>query len=113
MHRPGTDPENMTPADFLCDFCGKAWDGASPVVEGHRGSLICGDCVTASYRVVILNKGATAPDGFQCRLCLENRSDAGWASPTQPDAAACKRCISQAAGVLSKDKDYGWKRPTA
>jgi hypothetical protein len=112
MHRPGSDPADMTAADFLCDFCGRAWDGASPVVEGHRGSLICGECVAAAYRAVVLGKQNSAPPGYDCRLCLERRPDPGWASPTHPAAAACKRCINQAAGVLSKDKDYGWQRPT-
>lgn len=123
MHRPGADPDNMAPSDFICDFCGRAWDGAFPVVEGHRGSLICGDCVAAAYRAVVLGQQNSAPAGYQCRLCLETRPDPGWIGPWQdgpaPEgsppgpAAACKRCINQSAGVLSKDKDLGWKRPVA
>ena len=28
----------MQLTDFLCDFCGRTWDGAFPMVEGHEGS---------------------------------------------------------------------------
>jgi hypothetical protein len=121
MQRPGAHPENMLPADFLCDFCGRAWDGESPIVEGHRGSLICGDCLAAAYRALVLDSQNSAPAGYQCRLCLESRPDQGWVSPApsrpagdtaEAPAAACARCIRQSAAVLAKDKDYHWQRPT-
>ena len=113
MQRPGANPDDMRPSDFLCDFCGRTWDGESPVVEGHRGSLICGDCLAAAYRALVLNSQNSAAAGYQCRLCLENRPDPGWIHAANPDAAACVRCIRQSAGVLAKDKDYNWTRPTA
>src|SRR5437773_11560892 len=113
MQRPSANPESMLPADFLCDFCGRAWDGEFPVVEGHRGSLLCGDCLATAYRAVLLNNQPTAAPGYTCTLCLEQRPAAGWTSPTRPEASACRRCINQSAAVLAKDKDYGWKKPTA
>ena len=109
MQRPHADPENMQPADFLCDFCLKAWDGESPVVEGHKGSLICGDCLAAAYREVVL-AGRSGPAGYTCTLCLETRPEPGWAGAS--GAAACARCIKQSAAVLAKDKNYGWRKPT-
>jgi|SRR5678815_724 hypothetical protein len=111
MQRTGADPENMQASDFLCDFCGKEWDGESPVVEGHRGSLICGECLAAAYQTVVLARSSSAPAGYACTLCLENRSDPGWASPTRQEAAACQRCIKQSAAVLAKNKDYNWVKP--
>jgi hypothetical protein len=36
MQRTGADPENMKASDFLCDFCGKEWDGESP--RASRGT---------------------------------------------------------------------------
>jgi hypothetical protein len=113
MQRPAANPDNMLPSDFLCDFCGREWDGESPVVEGHRGSLICGDCLAAAYRALVLGGQNSAPEGYECRLCLERRAEIGWVNPAHPEAAACRRCINQSAGVLTKSKDYDWKKPTA
>ncbi len=113
MQRPNADPDNMLPSDFLCDFCGREWDGESPVVEGHRGSLICGDCLAAAYRALVLSASPTAAAGYTCTLCIEARPDGGWRGVGRPEAAACLRCVKQSAAVLAKDKDMGWKRPTA
>jgi len=111
MQRTGADPENMKASDFLCDFCGKEWDGQGPVVEGHRGSLICGDCLAAAYRAVVLEGKPTARAGYACTLCVENRPDPGWSSPARVESCVCQRCIKQSAAVLAKDKDMGWKKP--
>jgi hypothetical protein len=111
MRKPGTDPDNVRMSDVVCDFCGAEWSDVLPMVEGHQGSCICGGCVTAAYREVVLGGRSTAPAGSTCRLCLEQRKDRAWAGPS--GAVACERCIKQSAGVLSKDKDYGWTKPTA
>ncbi|MDX2114797.1 MAG: ClpX C4-type zinc finger protein [Planctomycetota bacterium] len=111
MHRPGSDPENMTAEDFLCDFCGRSWDVAAPMIEGHQGSLICGSCLTTAYRAVEGATGELAGPGLKCTLCLESRSDPEWRSPTRQDAVICRRCLKQAAGTLVKDKESGWTRP--
>lgn len=113
MHRPGTDPEHVEMTDVLCDFCRTPWREDLPVVEGHQGSVICGTCLTVAYRSLVLLKAGTAPEGYKCTLCLEHREEPGWQSPAYEEACICSRCTRQAAGVLVKDKDYGWSKPTA
>jgi hypothetical protein len=113
MQRPGTDPENVQMSDILCDFCRREWTEELPLVEGHQGSVICGFCLTEAYRALILKKAGTAPEGYKCILCLENRPDPGWRSPEHPEAAACARCVRQCAGVLSKDTDLKWTKPAS
>ncbi|MBS0190183.1 MAG: ClpX C4-type zinc finger protein [Phycisphaerales bacterium] len=112
MQRPGTDDNNVQMSDILCDFCGKEWTLERPMVEGHRGACICGECLTLAYTAVVIDGSATAPAGFMCELCRENRPDAGWKSPAT-GIAACFRCIKQSAGVLQKDAESGWKKPAA
>jgi hypothetical protein len=109
MHRPGANPDDMRASDFLCDFCGRAWDGRSPVVEGHRGGLICGECLAAAYRSLALKDESTATEGYTCVLCLEQRKEAGWTGAA--GAVVCRRCAKQSAAVLAKSKDYEWSKP--
>ncbi|MFM9959526.1 MAG: ClpX C4-type zinc finger protein [Phycisphaerales bacterium] len=109
MHRPGTDPDNMTMADFLCDFCHKAWEDRRPMVEGHQGSLICSDCLKVAYAEVLLGKSGVT--GVKCLLCLEDRKEIFWQSPLADSAVACARCIRQASTALAQDPDSGWNRP--
>jgi hypothetical protein len=111
MHRPGADPENMGPDDFLCDFCGRGWAEDRPMVEGHRGSLICGRCLTVAYTEAVTHGLRSATSGAACTLCLEPRDGPAWASPGRPEAVACLRCIKQSAGVLTKDPEANWRRP--
>lgn len=113
MQRPGADPENMQMGDILCDFCGRAWTEDVPMVEGHRGSCICGRCLTVAYTETALHGQRTAAPGAACTLCLEVRDGPAWASPTSAEAVACLRCVKQSAGVLVKDADSGWRKPTA
>lgn len=97
---------------FRCDFCRAAWSDSRPMVEGHQGSLICAPCLTVAYgAIVVADLGEPLPDGAQCVLCLEKRPEPHWRSPAYPDALACRRCIRQAAAVLSKDPESGWRRP--
>lgn len=111
MRKPGTDPANVQMSDVLCDFCRREWTDDLPVIEGHQGSIFCGHCIATAYRSVILNKESTAAPGYTCTMCLENRPDPGWSSPAYPGASVCRRCINQAAAVLSKDKDHDWSKP--
>ena len=110
MQREGADPNNMRVEDFVCDFSGRAWDGAFPLVEGHRGSLISGDSLTVAYREVVLEGRGSARAGYECRMCLEERDEPGWESPVT-GASICARCIGQAAGRLHKDPDWEWRKP--
>lgn len=112
MQRDGADQSNMQLTDFICDFSGVPWDGAFPMVEGHRGSLISGDCLTAAFRQVVLDKATSLePGSYTCTMCLETRDDPCWQSPDRPEAVICRRCIRQSATKLDKDPDWGWHKP--
>lgn len=113
MRKPGTDPDNVQISDVLCDFCGGEWtlDPPLAMVEGHQGSCICGKCLSVAYRHVVLDKASSVRPGYRCTMCLEERPDPGWESPISAEKSICKRCINQAAGALSKDKESGWSRP--
>lgn len=111
MHRAGADPLDMQPQDFLCDFCSRPWDGQGPMVEGHQGSLICGACLSVAYRLLVMDEGKEASRGGRCTLCLEEHDHALWRSPINEPAAACTRCVKQAAAALMKDKSTGWAKP--
>lgn len=97
---------------FKCDFCLNPWAEDRPMVEGHRGSLICARCLTVAYSEVVAHeRGTTPPEGVACALCLEDRSQAHWQSPAREQAWACERCIRQSGQMLEKDPDSGWTRP--
>lgn len=119
MRKPGTDENNVQMSDVLCDFCRREWTEDLPMVEGHKGNCICGRCLSVAYQDV-MSPGATASSDFFCTMCLEGAKDRhalgrgsepGWRSPAYPDAAICRRCVKQAAGVLVKDGESGWRRP--
>ncbi len=110
MHREGCDPDHVQPEDVLCDFCGDAaWSKGRPCVEGHRGSLICGRCLSEAYAEVVLSAQNLPP--AECTLCLERRNEPAWRG-SRVDAAACRRCVKQSAGVLHKSRDWEWVKPT-
>ena len=88
-----------------CDFCGTDWDQVKPMVEGHRGSVICLECLK-----IALDEARAGNGEFSCTLCLREELD-----PTFPrwshanhDATICQDCIHQAARQFSKDKDIDW-----
>jgi hypothetical protein len=114
MQREGADPENMTAEDFVCDFCHQHWTEERPMVEGHRGSLICGPCLSAAFtELVIINGGVIATDPRSCALCLMHKSEEKhW----QSDAVegwplACRWCVEKSALMLEKDPETDWARP--
>lgn len=108
MHEPNPDGS----ISFLCDFCRTPWDGAGPMVEGHRGSLICGKCLRIAFTELVL-AAAGEPSPEPCTMCLEVRSDRTWTSPVHDSARICRRCANQSGRILAKDKDMGWPLPTA
>ena len=128
MQRPGSDPENMCADDFLCDFCGSHWSALHPMVEGHRGSLICGECLSRAYaQVIVRNSGVVVPEHVACTMCLLNKRGDYWQSPVraelaaaaprgveiqlEPGACICRWCIEKSAGMMEQDAASGWKKP--
>ena len=121
MRKPDTDPDSVEMSDVLCDFCHREWTEDIPMVEGHQGSCICGQCLTVAYHEVLVTR--TAPSGkYTCTMCLEKPDDRdaegrpdepGWQSPACEDAAICRRCIKRASGTLHKDPDFNWRKPDA
>ncbi len=98
-------------SDFLCDFCGEEWTDERPMVEGHKGSLICGACLRQGYRLVVVRGLNAAEEGYSCALCLLTKAEPAWTGGT--GAVACRWCLDKSAAMLERDPDYGWKKPTA
>ncbi len=111
MRRAGTDENNVQMSDVLCDFCESPWTESRPMVEGHQGSCICGSCLTAAYRALVLENAGGEGPSVRCVLCLETRKEPGWQGTVRPEVAVCRRCVKQSAAVLAKDPDLGWKKP--
>ena len=112
MRKPETNEDNVQMSDVLCDFCHGEWTDDIAMVEGHRGSAICGKCLLVAYTDVVMEEHNTAPEGYTCTLCLEVREDNGWASPVYDEAAVCRRCLKQAGAILHKDDLHAWKKPS-
>jgi len=99
-------------AYFKCDFCQSPWSEDRPMVEGHRGSLICGSCLSLAWREVVLGQGGPTPaSGDECRMCLQTNDAPHWPSPLDPGALICMECIERAARTLEKDPDTPWNAP--
>ena len=96
-----------------CDFCGQDWDEIQPMIEGHRGSVLCLGCLKLA-----MDGSVPTEVGFDCALCLQSR-DAGrkvWrhaeAQPSDglnPQAALCFDCVRLAAKGFHKDKDTDFR----
>jgi len=89
-----------------CDFCRTDWDGSSPVIEGHRGAIICLECLKLS-----LDSLTPAGETFKCVLCLREPLPATldrWSHPENPTTYACRDCIHQTADVFDRDPDIDW-----
>ncbi len=108
------NPEAEGGAYFVCDFCSKSWSDERPMVEGHRGSLICSQCLSIAYtEVVHLRTGSAINPDEMCIMCRETeRPGFLWRSPVKDDGLICTRCVKQSAGVLVKDPEYGWSKPS-
>lgn len=120
MRRQGCDEDNLTPEDFLCDFCGQTWAPDRPMVEGHRGGLACARCLTLAFEE-LWNRGAESPRppsvggavGVACVMCLEQRDEPYWHSPVRDEAWLCKRCAKQSVVMLERDPEANYRRPPA
>lgn len=111
MRKPDADENNVQMTDVLCDFCRTEWSEDKPMIEGHQGSCICGNCMRIAYVDVLVNKQDTGPEGYKCTMCLEHRDDPAWLSPMYEDAVICRRCIKLGSGALHKDKQFDWQKP--
>jgi len=107
-------------SDVLCDFCRHEWIEDRPMIEGHHGSCICGDCLSAAYAAVVLRGEGADQRAAACTMCLETAAaraelgrgdEPGWRHRSNPEAAICRRCIKLAAGALHKDPDFPWAKP--
>ena len=111
MHREGMNEQDVQPEDILCDYCGEAsWAAGEACVEGHRGSIVCGECLTKAYRWVVIEERGVPVDSA-CRMCLEVRDDPVWSADVDPDAHICLRCIKQSSTILEKSRHWDWVRP--
>ncbi|MEK6703565.1 MAG: hypothetical protein AABZ53_14990 [Planctomycetota bacterium] len=112
MRKPGTAEDNAQMSDFLCDFCGCEWTEELPMIEGHKGSLICGACLREACRRVVVLGENSAEEGYSCTLCLLTKAEPAWLSKAT-GAVVCHWCIDRSATMLAKDKDMGWTKPVA
>lgn len=120
MYRPGTDESNVQMSDVLCDYCHRAWTTDEPFLEGHRGTMICGRCLSVAYVELHMGGDNLAVGDYFCRMSQEggedrsalNRGDEpGWRSPVDPEAAVSRMCVRMAAAQLERDGDHDWSRP--
>ncbi len=97
-----------------CDFCGTDWDQCLSMIEGHRGSVLCLDCLKQA-----LDQARPGDEPFTGTLCLSDKP-AGtrmWRHPgpkpssgLNPGAPLCWDCIRLAAKGFHKDPevDFRW-----
>jgi hypothetical protein len=96
-----------------CDFCGCDWDEVQPMIEGHKGSVLCLDCLKLA-----LHHAQPSDEPFDCTLCLQQHTvgTRAWrnaqADPSpglNPAAALCWDCVRLAAKTFTKDPDVPWR----
>ena len=111
MYREEMDSESVQPEDILCDFCHRAtWSMGLPCIEGHHGSVICGDCLKVAWLEVVELDGGESQADRDCTMCLSNHDVPTWSSP-MGDALICRRCVKMGGVTLRRDKDHGWETP--
>ena len=97
-----------------CDFCGTDWDQVRPMIEGHRGSVICLDCV----KQAIADESAP-PSQYSCTMCIRDQLPTKlkqWEPNPRPQAAnptaiICHDCLQQASQAFHRDNDVPWSKP--
>ena len=107
VRREGTDPNQVRMEDVLCDFCHTPWTLERPMVEGHHGSCICGNCLRAAWALTVTSQASDRPDGVptKCTMCLEERTDRTFQSPAFAEACICLRCVRLATLAVARDED--------
>lgn len=96
-----------------CDFCGTDWDEQLSMIEGHRGSVLCLECLKLA-----LDAAEPADEATDCSLCLSGKP-AGtkrWRHPSpkpspglNTGATLCWDCIRLAAKGFHKDPDIDFR----
>mgnify|MGYP006299636091 CR=1 FL=1 len=92
---------------IACDFTGTEWDEQIPMIEGHRGAVICLDALKLA-----IEQASEAEEPFTCTLCRRER-EAGkkmWRHPeppdgANPDAVVCWPCINMADRAFGEEPD--------
>ncbi len=99
---------------IACDFTGRDWDGHSPMIEGHQGSVISLEALDMA-----VEQAAPAAEPVECTMCLRRREPPMkvWRHPqppagANPDAVICWDCITLADRTFAKDPDVDWQRRT-
>lgn len=104
-----TEPDGIV---ISCDFTGIDWDEEIPMIEGHRGSIICLDAL-----VKAVDGASEVTEEVECTMCRRKKQppERMW-QPTEshenanPAAAICWDCIQQADRSFSRDPDTEWER---
>lgn len=105
-----TEPEGIV---ISCDFCGTDWDEVIPMIEGHRGSVLCLACLKQA-----LDQAIPAGQPFDCTLCLSGKPKGAkvWRHPNpqasqglNDHAALCWDCVRLAAKGFHKDPDVDFR----
>ena len=105
-----TEPDGVV---IACDFCGTDWDEVMPMIEGHRGSVLCLECMKLA-----LEHAQAGSEGLSCTMCLRELPAyvPRWSQQPPPDranqdAVLCRDCLDQAINAFGKDPDVPWEKP--
>ncbi|MHB1157294.1 MAG: hypothetical protein ACYC26_10710 [Phycisphaerales bacterium] len=98
--------------ELACDFCGVTWDQVKPMIEGHRGSILCLACLAKA-----IEQAEESEEAFTCTMCRVER-EAGmkrWHFEPRPahanqEGVICWDCVQQADRAFGKDTDVDWTR---
>lgn len=101
----------MLPNDVACDFCGRDWDLAQPMVEGLGDSFICVSCAHVAYGHLIRLGLDDALPGWICTMCQEHRDGPAWPSPIRPQTVICRLCVKRTAKKMAANPNANWRRP--
>ena len=111
MFKDGVNPEEIAMSDVLCDFCGGEWKEEVPMIEGHKGSCICGKCLKMAWNQIVVNRMDDSGSEWTCKMCLEQRDEPFYQSPVHEDAHICRRCIRMGAHALRTEDPDSWDLP--